>query len=28
LPAGMSGRLIWKGRETPLHEGNQTMTLP
>jgi alpha-L-rhamnosidase len=28
LPAGMSGELVWKGDETPIREGNQTLTLP
>jgi hypothetical protein len=28
LPAGMSGGLIWKGHETALHEGKQSLTLP
>jgi alpha-L-rhamnosidase len=28
LPAGMSGELVWKGDQTPIREGNQTLTLP
>ena len=28
LPSGMSGGLIWNQRETTLHEGAQTLTLP
>jgi alpha-L-rhamnosidase len=28
LPAGMSGELVWKGRETPVREGQQTLVLP
>jgi len=28
LPAGMSGELVWKDHETPVREGNQTLTLP
>jgi alpha-L-rhamnosidase len=28
LPAGMSGELVWKGHETPVREGKQTLVLP
>jgi hypothetical protein len=28
LPAGMSGELVWKGHETIVREGTQTLTLP
>jgi alpha-L-rhamnosidase len=28
LPTGMSGELVWKGRETLVHEGKQTLRLP
>src|SRR3984893_55150 len=28
LPPGVSGELIWKGRKSALHEGEQALTLP
>jgi alpha-L-rhamnosidase len=28
LPTGMSGELVWKGHETPVREGEQTLVLP
>jgi len=28
LPAGISGELVWKGHETPVREGKQTLVLP
>jgi len=28
LPPGVSGELVWKGRTTELHPGNQGLTLP
>jgi hypothetical protein len=28
LPSGVSGKLVWKGRTSALHEGTEEMTLP
>jgi hypothetical protein len=28
LPRGLSGRLMWKGKEYPLQEGKQQLSLP
>jgi hypothetical protein len=28
LPAGVSGQLMWKGKASPLHEGEEQLALP
>jgi hypothetical protein len=28
LPTGVSGELVWKGHETAVREGKQTLVLP